>query len=251
MERMIRHSGKVALVTGGSRGIGRAIVERLASEGAIVYFTYRSAQAQAEEVERKFPGQVFGVQADVRDTARMDQLLRQILDQHPTIHILVHNAGIARDNLLLRMKDEEWNEVLEVNLHAVFRLTRLALKPMLRARTGSIILISSIIGLMGNAGQINYATAKAGMLGFARSLAREVGSRNIRVNVVAPGFIETDMTASIPQEVREAFRKQIALGRLGKPEEVASVVSFLASDEASYITGQVLTVCGGYLICGA
>ena len=235
-------------MTGGSRGIGKAIVQRLASEGATVYFTYRQARESAERVAMEAPEALFPVQADVRDTEAMAGVVQRIQEEQGRLDILVNNAGIARDNLLLRMKDEEWNEVLEVNLFSVFRLTRQVLPIMLRQRSGSIINISSIIGLMGNAGQANYATAKAGLIGLTKALAREVGSRNIRVNAVAPGFIETDMTADLSEEVRTAFRQQIALRRLGKPEEVASVVAFLASDDASYITGQVLVVCGGYLI---
>ena len=244
------HEGKVVLVTGGTRGIGRAIVRRFVEEGASrVYFTFRSAEEQARSLEEETGGIARGFRADVSDFPRMEEVVESIVKETGSIDVLVNNAGIAKDNLLLRMKNEEWRAVLSVNLDGAMVTTRAALRSMLRKRSGSIIFISSIIGIMGNAGQSNYAASKAALIGFAKALAREVGSRNIRVNVVAPGFIQTEMTEKIPEEVRKRFLEQTALRRFGKPEEVASVVSFLASEDASYITGQVIVVCGGYLIC--
>ncbi len=236
---------KVVLVTGGSRGIGRAIVERFAQEGAIVWFTYRSSKGEAQQLEQKYEGQVKGFQGDVADAEAMQNLVDTIIKEHGRIDVLVNNAGIARDNLVLRMKDEEWQQVIDVNLTAAFRLTKFVLKPMLKQRSGAIINMSSIVGLTSNPGQANYAASKAGLIAFTKAVAKEVGKRNIRVNAIAPGFIETDMTASLPEQVKKEYLSNIALGRFGKPEEVAEVVLFLASDRASYITGQTIVVCGG------
>ncbi len=236
---------KVVLVTGGSRGIGRAIVERFAREGATVWFTYRSSKGEAQELEEKYAGRVRGFQGDVADDNAMEELVNTIVKEHGKIDVLVNNAGIARDNLILRMKDEEWQQVIDVNLTAAFRLIKFVLKPMLKQRSGSIINMSSIVGLTSNPGQANYAASKAGLIALTKAVAKEVGKRNIRVNAIAPGFIETDMTASLPEQVKKEYLTNIALGRFGKPEEVAEVVLFLASERASYITGQTIVVCGG------
>ncbi|NPA34116.1 MAG: 3-oxoacyl-[acyl-carrier-protein] reductase [Chlorobi bacterium] len=236
---------KVVLVTGGSRGIGRAIVERFAQEGATVWFTYRSSKGEAQELEEKYAGKVKGFQGDVADATAMEELVNTIVKEHGRIDVLVNNAGIARDNLVLRMKDEEWQQVIDVNLTAAFRLIKFVLKPMLKQRSGAIVNMSSIVGLTSNPGQANYAASKAGLIALTKAVAKEVGKRNIRVNAIAPGFIETDMTASLPEQVKKEYLSNIALGRFGKPEEVAEVVLFLASDRASYITGQTIVVCGG------
>ncbi len=236
---------KVVLVTGGSRGIGRAIVERFAQEGATVWFTYRSSKGEAQALEEQYAERVKGFQGDVADAKAMEELVNTIVKEHGRIDVLVNNAGIARDNLILRMKDEEWQQVIDVNLTAAFRLIKFVLKPMLKQRFGAIINMSSIVGLTSNPGQANYAASKAGLIALTKAVAKEVGKRNIRVNAIAPGFIETDMTASLPEQVKKEYLTNIALGRFGKPEEVAEVVLFLASDRASYITGQTIVVCGG------
>ena len=224
--------GKVALVTGASRGIGQAIAEELAKQGAKVVGT-----ATTEEGANKIGGRVL----NVRDAAQCDALVKEIGD----IAILVNNAGITRDNLALRMKDAEWDEVMETNLRAVFRLSRAVMRGMMKARWGRIINVTSVVGAAGNAGQANYAAAKAGVVGMTKSLARELGSRNITVNCVAPGFIDTDMTRSLPEESRKALLSQIPLGRLGSSAEVAAAVAYLASPAAGYVTGSVLHVNGG------
>ncbi len=236
---------KVVLVTGGSRGIGRAIVEKFAQEGAVVWFTYRSSRGEAQELEDKYVGRVKGFRGDVADAQAMEELVNTIVKEHGRIDVLVNNAGIARDNLILRMKDEEWQQVIDVNLTAAFRLIKFVLKPMLKQRSGAIINMSSIVGLTSNPGQANYAASKAGLIALTKAVAKEVGKRNIRVNAIAPGFIETDMTASLPEQVKKEYLSNIALGRFGKPEEVAEVVLFLASNRSSYITGQTIVVCGG------
>jgi 3-oxoacyl-[acyl-carrier protein] reductase len=224
--------GKVALVTGASRGIGRAIAEELAKQGAKVIGT-----ATTEEGAKKINGRVL----DVRNAAQCDALVKEVGD----IAILVNNAGITRDNLALRMKDEDWDAVMDTNLRAVFRLSRAVMRGMMKARWGRIINITSVVGGLGNAGQANYAAAKAGVVGMTKSLARELGSRNITVNCVAPGFIDTDMTRALPEESRKAVLSQIPLGRLGTAEEVAAAVAYLASPAAAYVTGAVLHVNGG------
>jgi 3-oxoacyl-[acyl-carrier protein] reductase len=230
--------GKLALVSGASRGIGRAIAEELARHGAKVLGTATSAEGAA-----KVPG--IGKVLNVRDTAQMDALLAEIEKEHGGIAILVNNAGITRDNLALRMKDADWDEVMETNLRAVFRLSRAVMRGMMKARWGRIISITSVVGEAGNAGQANYAAAKAGVVGMTKSLARELGSRNITVNCVAPGFIDTDMTRALSQEQRSALLAQIPLGRLGEAADVAAAVAYLASPGASYVTGCVLHVNGG------
>ena len=235
---MSRLEGKVALVTGASRGIGRAIAEELGREGAKVLGTATSAEGAA-----KVPG--IGKVLNVRDTAQMDALVAEIEEAHGAVAILVNNAGVTKDNLALRMKDADWDEVLETNLRAVFRLSRAVMRGMMKARWGRIINITSVVGEAGNAGQANYAAAKAGVVGMTKSLARELGSRNITVNCVAPGFIDTDMTRALTTEQRSALLAQIPLGRLGEAADVAAAVAYLASPGASYVTGCVLHVNGG------
>jgi 3-oxoacyl-[acyl-carrier protein] reductase len=230
--------GKVALVTGASRGIGRAIAETLAEQGAKVVGTATTAEGAA-----KVPG--IGKVLNVRDTAQMDALVAEIEKEQGAIAILVNNAGVTKDNLALRMKDADWDEVMETNLRAVFRLSRAVMRGMMKARWGRIINITSVVGDAGNAGQANYAAAKAGVVGMTKSLARELGSRNITVNCVAPGFIDTDMTRALSEEQRGALLAQIPLGRLGEAAGVAAAVAYLASPAASYVTGCVLHVNGG------
>jgi 3-oxoacyl-[acyl-carrier protein] reductase len=233
-------------VTGASRGIGRAIAERLAAGGATVICVARGTNADATAAAiRDAGGTAEAVGADVTDAAAVDGLIKSVIDTHGKLDILVSNAGITRDQLMLRMKRSDWDEVIATNLTASFTLCQAALKPMIRARGGRIIAISSVVGQMGNAGQANYAASKAGLIGFCKALAREVASRNVTVNVVAPGLIETDMTRAIADAAKTDWSAQIPLGRMGTPAEIAAAVSFLASDEASYITGQVLAVNGG------
>jgi len=243
---MIHLSDRVAFVTGASRGIGRAIATRLASCGAIVVAAARGENALATVDEIKAAGgQAEAVALDVTDAAAADAAIAATVARHGRIDILVNNAGITRDQLMLRMKREDWEAVLATNLTSAYTLTQAVLKPIIRQRSGRIICISSVVGQSGNAGQANYAASKAGLIGFAKAVALEVASRNITVNVVAPGMIETDMTKAIADKAREALLTRIPLGRLGAPDEVASAVAFLASDEAAYITGQVLAVNGG------
>jgi 3-oxoacyl-[acyl-carrier protein] reductase len=243
---MIDLSGRVALVTGGSRGIGRAIAQRLAVQGAVVMAAARgdNARAVAEEIQAA-GGRAEAVALDVTDAAAVEGVVASVVERHGRIDILVNNAGIARDQLLLRLKREDWDAVLATNLTSAYTLTRAALKPMVRQRAGRIICISSVVGQAGNAGQANYAASKAGLIGFAKAVALEVASRNITVNVIAPGMIETDMTRGITGQAHETWASRIPLGRLGTPDDVASAACFLASDEAAYITGQVLGVNGG------
>ena len=229
-------TGKVALVTGASRGIGRAIAEELAKQGAKVIGT-----ATTEEGASKIQGRVL----NVRDDAQMDALVEGIQKEIGDIAILVNNAGITRDNLALRMKDADWDEVIETNLRAIFRLSRAVMRGMMKARWGRIINITSVVGASGNPGQANYAAAKAAVVGMTKSLARELGSRNITVNCVAPGFIDTDMTRALPDESRKALLEHIPLGRLGTPQDVAAAVAYLASPGGGYVTGAVLHVNGG------
>ncbi len=238
--------GKIALVTGASRGIGAAIADTLVKQGLMVIGT-ATTDAGAGAISERLAalGSGVGRTLDVTDAAAVEALYASIVEEFGAPHILVNNAGITQDGLLLRMKDESWDAVLQANLTAVFRLSKLALKGMTKARWGRIINISSVVASMGNPGQANYAAAKAGMEGFSRSLAKEVGSRGITVNCVAPGFIETDMTNELPEAQKHAMLAAIALGRLGRPEEVAGVVSFLASDAAAYVTGEVIQVNGG------
>jgi len=243
---MTRFDGKVALVTGASRGIGRAIAAMLAAQGATVVAAARGDNASATvEAIRASGGRAEALSLDVTDAEAAVAAVQGVVATHGRLDILVSNAGITRDQLMLRMKRADWDEVIATNLTAAFVLCQAALKPMLRQRGGRIVAIGSVVGQMGNAGQANYAASKAGLIGFCKSLAREVGSRNVTVNVVAPGFVETDMTKAVSEETQKQWAAQIPLGRLGAPDDVAAAVCFLASDEASYITGQVLAVNGG------
>jgi 3-oxoacyl-[acyl-carrier protein] reductase len=243
---MKRFEGKIAIVTGASRGIGRAIAKRLASEGATVVAVARGDNARGTVAEITGAGGVAEVAtADMTDASSLEGLIAGVVERHRRIDVLVSNAGITRDQLLLRMKRADWDDVIATNLTATFVLCQAALKPMLKQRAGRIVAISSVVGQSGNAGQANYAASKAGLIGFCKSLAREVASRNITANVVAPGLIETDMTKAISSDAQKDWSSQIPLGRVGSADEVAAAVCFLASDEASYITGQVLGVNGG------
>jgi len=237
---------KVAIVTGASRGIGRAIAEELARRGAFVVAAARDANAKAvaDEIAAS-GGKAEMASADMTDAASLEALIHRTIERHGKIDVLVSNAGITRDQLMLRMKRADWDEVIATNLTAAFTLCQAALKPMIRARGGRIVAVSSVVGQIGNAGQANYAASKAGLIGFCKSLAREVASRHVTVNVVAPGLIDTDMTRAITSDAQKDWTSQIPLGRLGSPADVAAAVCFLASDEASYITGQVLGVNGG------
>ena len=243
---MFELTGRVALITGASRGIGRAIAERFAGQGAIVVAAARgdNARATVDAIAAK-GGKAEAVGVDVTDAAALEQLPGNVVDTHGRLDILVSNAGIARVQLLMRMKREDWDAVLATNLTAAFTLAQAAMRPMLRQRAGRIITVSSVVGQMGNAGQANYAASKAGLIGFSMALAREVASRNITVNVVAPGMIETDMTRAVAEKAQGEWESLIPLKRLGTPKDVAAAVCFLASDEAAYITGQVLAVNGG------
>ena len=243
-------SGQIALVTGATRGIGQAIALALAHDGASVIGTATTAEGAAS-ISRYLNGVENageGIQLDVTDAAATDGALAAIEARHGAVAILVNNAGITRDNLLLRMKDDDWDAIMATNLKPVFRLAKAVLRGMMKARYGRIIQIGSIVGASGNPGQSNYAAAKAAIVGFTKSLAQEVGSRNITVNCVAPGFIDTDMTRALPDAQREALMSRIPLGRLGAPDEVAYAVAFLASPRAAYITGATLHVNGGMLM---
>ena len=243
---MLDLSGKVALVTGASRGIGRAIAVRLAEQGALVVAAARGTNAAetAAAITEK-GGRAESVGVDVTDHAAAADLPGSIIERHGRLDIVVSNAGITRDQLLMRMKRDDWDVVIATNLTATFTLAQAAVRPMLKQRAGRIVAVSSVVGQMGNAGQTNYAASKAGLIGFVKALAREVASRGITVNVIAPGMIETDMTRAVAEKTREEWAAQIPLGRLGTVDDVAATACFLASDEAAYITGQVLAVNGG------
>ncbi|MFN8355753.1 MAG: 3-oxoacyl-[acyl-carrier-protein] reductase [Spirosomataceae bacterium] len=241
---------KVALITGASRGIGRAIALRFAQEGANVAFTYLSSIEKGQALEAEL--EAFGIKAkgyrsDAADFQAADQLVTDVVADFGSLDILVNNAGITRDGLLMRMTEEQWDEIMRVNLKSVFNLTKAATKTMMRAKSGSIINLTSVVGIRGNAGQANYAASKAGIIGFTKSVALELGSRNIRSNAIAPGFIETEMTHALDEKALEGWKSSIPLKRGGQPEEVADACVFLGSDLSRYITGQVLQVDGGML----
>ena len=237
--------GQIALVTGASRGIGRAIALALAEAGAKVIGTATSESGAAAITEALSAKGGEGRVLNVRDAAASEALIEAIARQHGAINILVNNAGVTRDNLLMRMKDEEWSEVIDTDLSSVFRLSKAVIRGMMKARYGRIISVGSVVGSMGNAGQANYCAAKAGLIGFSKSLAKEIGSRGITVNVVAPGFIDTDMTQALPEAARTALLAQVPASRLGAPDDIAHAVLFLASQQAGYITGETLHVNGG------
>ncbi len=240
--------GKIALVTGGSRGIGAAIVRRFAEHGADVAFTYHSSAEKANAIAEELKELGVNAKAYRSDASKYDEaeaLAKAVLEDFGQIDILVNNAGITKDTLMLRMSEEQWDQVIEVNLKSVFNLTKHVIRPMMKNRKGSIINMSSIVGITGNAGQANYAASKAGIIGFSKSIALEMGSRNIRCNVIAPGFIETDMTDELDEKTKEAYLTNIPLKRLGRAEEIADVCVYLGSDMSTYISGQALSVCGG------
>lgn len=241
-------TGKVALVTGASRGIGAAIADTLAQAGATVIGTATSDNGAAAIGERLAQWHGVGRALNAADDGAIENLIGEIEKEFGKLDILVNNAGITRDNLLMRMKDDEWDDIMNVNLKSVYRASKAVMRSMMKQRTGRIITITSVVGTMGNAGQTNYAAAKAALQGFSKSLAREVGSRGITVNCVAPGFIDTDMTRALPEETRKMFENQTALGKFGEAQDIANAVLFLASDQASYITGQTLHVNGGMLM---
>ncbi len=238
----------ICLVTGGSRGIGAAIVTKFVQEGATVFFTYRSSSEKADTLVRSLAdeaGKAIPFQSDASDFAQSESAIKKVLDEGGRLDVLVNNAGITDDTLMLRMSEEQWDRVIAANLKSVFNLTKHALRPMLKNRKGSIINMSSVVGVFGNAGQANYAASKAGIIGFTKSIAKELGSRNIRCNAVAPGYIETEMTQDLDEKVKDTFLQNIPLKRMGKSEEIADLTAFLASPKSTYITGQVISICGG------
>lgn len=242
--------GKIALITGASRGIGKAIAQTFVDHGAVVCFTYMSSDEKAKALEKELSakgGTAKGFKSDAGDFAAAQQLVEQVVKEFGTVDILVNNAGITRDTLLMRMSEEQWDEVIAVNLKSVFNLTKAVLRTMLKARSGSVINMSSVVGVKGNAGQANYAASKAGILGFTKSTALELGSRNIRCNAVAPGFIETEMTGALDDATVQGWRDAIPMKRGGTPEDVANLCLFLGSDLSAYITGQTIHVDGGML----
>ncbi|KFZ43368.1 3-oxoacyl-[acyl-carrier-protein] reductase [Anoxybacillus flavithermus] len=243
--------GKVAIVTGASRGIGREIALHLARLGAKVVVNYAGSEAKANEVVAQIVehgGEAFAVQADVANSEAVERMVKEVLERWGRVDILVNNAGITRDNLLMRMKEEEWDAVINTNLKGVFLCTKAVTRPMMKQRYGRIVNVASIVGVSGNPGQANYVAAKAGVIGLTKTAAKELASRNITVNAVAPGFITTDMTDQLSEDVRQAMLQQIPLARFGNPEDIAHVVAFLVSDGASYITGQTIHVDGGMVM---
>ncbi len=244
---MMNQTGQIALVTGATRGLGKAIAQMLIANGALVIGTATS-QSGADSISEYLGKQGRGAVLNVTDDASITTLLKDIAEKEGTISILINNAGITRDQLLMRMKDSDWDDILQTNLTSVFKLSKAVMRPMMKAHYGRIITITSIVGVMGNAGQTNYAAAKAGVIGFSKSMAREVGSRGITVNCVAPGFIDTDMTKDLPENIKATMLAQIPVGRLGDAREIAHAVNFLASKDAGYITGETLHVNGGMLM---
>jgi 3-oxoacyl-[acyl-carrier protein] reductase len=241
---------KVSIITGGSRGIGKSIVSRFAEQGSHVVFTYRSSEEQANIIVKeceKYNVQIDAVKSDASEYLSTQQLIKFVLEKYNTIDILVNNAGVTSDNLLLRMTEEDFDRVMKINMKSVFNMIKSVQKPMLKARSGSIINLSSVVGVKGNAGQANYAASKAAIIGFSKSVALELGSRNIRSNVIAPGYVETEMTSNLNTDISEKWKDSIPLKRAAQPNDVADAALFLASDLSSYITGQVLHVCGGML----
>lgn len=243
-------AGKIALITGGSRGIGASIVKKFAEQGAHVAFTYRSNEESANQVAAEAAAlsdgiKVIGYKSDAASFSQTQELLEAVIKEFGSVDILVNNAGITRDNLLMRMTEAQWDDVMETNLKSIFNFTKGIIKPMLKARKGSIINITSIVGISGNPGQSNYSASKAGIIGFTKSMAYEVGSRNIRCNAIAPGFIDTEMTHTLDDKLKETMISNTALQRFGQAEEIANACLFLASDLSSYITGEVLMVTGG------
>lgn len=242
---------KIVIITGASRGIGKSIAQVCVQQGAKVAFTYVSSDEKARALEAELTAQggvAIGFKSDASDFNQANDLIEQVVERFGTVDVLVNNAGITRDTLMMRMTEEQWDEVINTNLKSAFNLTKAVIKPMLKARSGSIINMSSVVGVKGNAGQANYAASKAGLIGFTKSIAAELGSRNIRCNAIAPGFIETEMTDVLDQAVVDQWRNAIPLKRGGKPEDVANATVFLASDMSAYITGQTLHVCGGMLM---
>jgi len=243
--------GKVVIVTGASRGIGKSIAQKCVQEGAKVAFTYLSSEDKANALAEELTangGEAVGFKSNAAEFEAAQKLVDDVMAHFGQIDVLVNNAGITRDNLLMRMTEEQWDEVINSNLKSVFNLTKAVQRPMLKARKGSIINMSSVVGVSGNAGQANYAASKAGMIGFTKSIAQELGSRNIRCNAIAPGFIETEMTAALDEKVVQDWRNSIPLKRGGQPEDVANAVIYLASDLSAYVTGQTINVCGGMLM---
>ncbi|MDC0303582.1 3-oxoacyl-[acyl-carrier-protein] reductase [Flavobacteriales bacterium] len=242
--------GKVALVTGGTRGIGRGICEKFVKEGASLVFTYLSSEEKANNLANELIAngtEVLALRSDASQLEQSEKLIETIVEKYGQLDVVVNNAGVTRDNLLMRMKEEDWDAVIDTNLKSVFNLTKAVQRTMLKQRSGSIINISSVVGVQGNAGQSNYAASKAGIIGFSKSIAKELGSRNIRCNAIAPGFIETEMTDALDEKVVDEWRKSIPLKRGGSPADVANTAVFLASDLSAYVTGQTISVCGGML----
>ena len=242
--------GKVSIITGATRGIGKGIAEKFADEGSDVIFTYASSEEKAKIVEKELQAkgvQAKGYKVNAADYDATVEFVKEVYKDFPVVDIVVNNAGITRDNLLLRMSVEQWDEVIDTNLKSVFNMTKAVMRNMLKNRSGSIINMASVVGVKGNAGQANYAASKAGIIGFTKSVALELGSRNIRCNAIAPGFIETEMTAALDQEVVKGWTDNIPLKRGGQPEDIANATVFLASDMSAYISGQTLNVCGGML----